>query len=189
MPPALSIAFRVALAACVIASSAWACRLAWISYVSETTALEVPALLEEGEYDKAKERLLAAIALTPGNATLHRLLGRTYSNISVFRDDADARRRAVRSLERAAKLDPLSGDNHFELAFAYLASRQNKRGEMAFQKALERDPYNTEYLFRLGFYYETQGRRDDAIRLYEACLNVKQDGFVERALARVRQLP
>jgi tetratricopeptide (TPR) repeat protein len=180
---------RVAAAITLVGASIWLGQKAYISYQVHEAIDNIPSLFGQGEYDQAQTRLEQLISQSPNNAELHRLLGRTLGLIATFRQNTAARAKSIQVLERSVQLDPLSATNWFELANAYDTTGQNQKAEATYQKTLERDPYNSGYLFNVGFYFERNQQPAKAAEYYNASLAVRRDAFVERALARVQGTP
>ena len=100
-----------------------------------------------GRYNRAVDALGSAIAKSPGDATLHFLLGESYYQLSEFP-------RAVASLERAVQLDPKNSDYHDWLGKAYGRKAEEslflsamswaRKTHREFEIAVELDPHNLE---------------------------------------------
>lgn len=187
--PMVKLLARVIAGILVIVIGLWLRERAWSNYLAYDAIDSIPKLLGQGEYDQAQTKLEQLLGQSPNNAELHRLLGRTQSLIAIFRKDNQAKAASLKVLQKSVKLDPLSATNWYELANAYHLNGQAKQTEQAYQKTLQRDPYNSEYLFRIGFYFERKQQLLEAAKYYSKSLSVRLDPVVQEALARVKGTP
>ena len=88
-------------------------------------------LMEQGEFDKAREHLETAESMAPKNGTINAHLGDAYLSLS-------QNEKALHAYLQAIKLG-VSGDVYFNLGLLYMTSNQLEKSVEAFKKYLEGD--------------------------------------------------
>ncbi|HSR15199.1 MAG TPA: protein kinase [Gemmatimonadales bacterium] len=103
----------------------------------------------------------AALAVNPGSALVHQYYGRALARVARRFDVA------VRELERARELDPLSVPVRAYLGQVWLFSRQYDRAVEVLEEALEENPGHVLLLHNLGEVAMAQARWSDAVEYLE----------------------
>ncbi len=122
----------------------------------------------EWELEGAQTAYLSGIALSPGYATGHQWYGTLLSALG--RDDE-----AVRELERALELDPLSLIINQSLGSSLRTAGEHERAVAQLQKARQLDPDFAGPYQELGFAYEDVGAFEDAIDAYQRALELSEE--------------
>jgi protein O-GlcNAc transferase len=147
------------------ADGRWADALPLYTAVAQGRPRFGPAQLElgavrclNGELDRAIEHLQRAIALQPGSAHSHQVLGQCYAL-------AGRPAEALDSLQRALKLDPASAAAHFELGRVCQERQQWAAADTAFRKTLRLAPDHRDAAVQLARVVAEQGRLGAALTL------------------------
>jgi tetratricopeptide (TPR) repeat protein len=82
----------------------------------------------------------------------------------------------------ASRISATAAEGHYGLGMVALARGDPATAEASFSAAVAADPANNNALFQLGFLWEKQGRRDDALSVYRRVLAAQP----QHASARVR---
>jgi tetratricopeptide (TPR) repeat protein len=86
------------------------------------------------------------------------------------------------AFQRASRIAATAGEGHYGLGVVALARGDPIAAEGSFSAALAAGPRNNNALYQLGFLWEKQGRRDDALDAYRRVLATQP----QHASARVR---
>ena len=131
-----------------------------------------------GELEKAELQLRAAVALSPLRTDARNELGKLYGDAGRLQEAEEQFLHSVESEPNWTGYDGLGG--------VYLRGGEGARAEQAFLRAIALDPYDSVARFQLGRLYLEAGRRDDALREYQAGLAT--DPSNAEALAAVTQI-
>jgi len=118
--------------------------------------------------DEAEAHLQRAVAWTPGNATLHRMLGDVYTSMMLFRRPQDVYLgKALASYRQAARLTPLDSLTFTRMGWAHLYGGEAAAAEQAFLQARSLDPNNPYINYSLGTSYLWQKKLANARTEFE----------------------
>lgn len=115
---------------------------------------------EMGEHEKAELQFRAAVALSPLDAEARNKLGKLYFDTGRLAEAEEQFRRSVESKPNWTAYSSL-GD-------IYLRGENPTRAEQAFRQVLTLNPFDSHAHFSLGGIYAASGRRNEAIREYQA---------------------
>jgi Flp pilus assembly protein TadD len=115
-----------------------------------------------GEHEKAELQFRAAVALSPLDAEARNKLGKLYFDTGRLAEAEEQFRRSVESKPNWTAYSSL-GD-------IYLRGENPARAEQAFCQVLTLNPFDSHAHFSLGGIYAASGRRNEAIREYQAGL-------------------
>jgi class 3 adenylate cyclase/TolB-like protein/Tfp pilus assembly protein PilF len=119
--------------------------------------------------EEAYER---AIALNPSFATAHDWYGQYLAAMGRSEE-------ALREMERARELDPLSPSTMADVCFVHVLARRLSRAREHCLSSLELDPNFAEARVALGLVHATEGRADAAIRELERAVELSAGGDLE----------
>ncbi len=124
--------------------------------------LKAQVLLKENKIDEAIEALKSAIKLeTEGDPTV------PYLHLWMAYQAKGLQPEALSLMELATQKYPNSAPCQFYLGISYYNSKQLENTQKAFQKALNLEPTNPEYLVSLASLYQKQGQEKEAVDLYK----------------------
>ena len=128
-------------------------------------------LQQAGEHAKAEAACRTRLESAPDDANALHLLG---SNLLAQQRYDEA----AQTLERAAALDPDSGEAHYHLALAHKGRGDSESALVAFRAALERRPEGVEACLGAGTLLHDLGRYDEAESFFRRAISRKR-GFAE----------
>jgi tetratricopeptide (TPR) repeat protein len=114
----------------------------------------------EWDWDAAEREFRRALELNPGSAAAHQMYGRSLSFVGRYRD-------ALRELETARELDPLSVPINAYIGQVHLHARQYDLAAEYLAKALRIDSSHVLALHNLGELFLAQGRWMEAVQALE----------------------
>lgn len=152
--------------------------------VSDWHADRGEALLAEGDVYGAESAYQVAARANPLNSEVHRRLGWTYVARAYAEGDKTYIDLAIRELKTAAKQEPTSGKNFYQLGRIYERFPDKGNAVWSFEKAVERDPLNPRYLLFLARAYEDSKRDGKAVRIWKKMADVERSPY-----GRVRAMP
>jgi DNA-binding winged helix-turn-helix (wHTH) protein/Tfp pilus assembly protein PilF len=112
--------------------------------------------LFEWDWPGAAAEHLLAVELSPGSATVHRQYG-------TYLAAAGKPEEALRELERARELAPVSPATHVEIAWALYTARDFPRAAEESWRALALEPTFAAAQYTLGLAYEQMGMAEEAL--------------------------
>jgi tetratricopeptide (TPR) repeat protein len=131
------------------------------------------AYTEMGQLQDAELQLRAAVALSPLRADARNKLGKLYSDAGRL-DEAE--KQFLKSVESEPNITGYDG-----LGAIYLRWGDGVRAARAFGRAVAIDAYDSVAHFQLGKLYRQAGRREDALREYQAGLATDPSNAEARA--------
>jgi tetratricopeptide (TPR) repeat protein len=141
--------------------------------------------IQQGKMAEAIKLYDQVLATDPENESVHLRLGLLYSHQEQY-DKAEKifRRLAEKIFRRLAEKNDGSYFAHLSLARLLRQIEQHKEAGREYEKALQLN-WSKDLSYEIGYFYMSQKRYDDAMRLYTAI--IEQDPFDERAaLSRVQ---
>ncbi|MCI0662077.1 MAG: winged helix-turn-helix domain-containing protein [Acidobacteria bacterium] len=123
-------------------------------------ALSVVRAYYESDLAGAEKEIKKAIALNENNATVHQ-------RYSIYLRDQGRLREALREIQRAHELDPLSLPIGSNLSYIHYLLRDYDQAAICAQKVLEAEPDYFQSLIALGTTWQQKRRYEDAIALLE----------------------
>ena len=114
--------------------------------------------------DKAVARLEAEIARQPGSGPLYALLARAH------RAGGDETK-AEQVLRRGVTADPRFTTNYAMLAEHYVRQGRLDEARAEFEGIAKRNPADVSARTMVGWLYESQGKKEEAIKAYDAAVN------------------
>src|SRR5262249_4469171 len=127
------------------------------------TALAMLKHRYEWDWAGAEHDFRRAIELNPGSVGAHRFFAFLLSALG--RHDA-----AIRKIQPAEKLDPLSSLVQADLGIGLYRARKYEQAELRLKRAIDLDPQNFGAWSRLGNVYGQMGRNADAIASLEKAM-------------------
>jgi len=127
-------------------------------------------LSQESRHDEAIVEVNSAIELDPLSPIVNSMAGRTF----LF---AGLNDRAIEQLQKTLEIDPDFSVAHYDLGKAYLRKGNVSDAIAEFKKAATLLPLSEEKA-ALGYAYTRAGRRAEANRLLQTCLNQSSSGYV-----------
>lgn len=124
---------------------------------------------EEKNYTQAQEILLRAREYVPSNISLNYLLGIVYEKQGKIDDAIDVFEFIVKTESTAA--------NYARLGYYYSLKRDYKTAEKRFDKALEKEPLNSEILYLAALNYMDYEKYKEAAKKLEKAVYLKPDFF------------
>ena len=135
--------------------------------------------IQQGKMDKAIELYDQVLSTDPENESVQLRLGLLYSHQEQFD-------KAERIFRQLTEKNGGSYFSHLSLARLLKQLEQHQEAGREYEKALELN-WSKDLVYEIGYYYLTQKKFDDALRLYTTIID--QDPFDERAaLSRVQVL-
>ncbi len=125
---------------------------------------------EEKKYSEAEEVVLKAKEVAPNNVILNYLLGMIYEKQGKIDEAIDV-------FEYIVKLEP-TASNYTRLGYYYALKQNYKSAEKQFDKALEKEPLNSEILYLAGLNYIDSKKFEKARDVLEESLYLRPD-FVD----------
>ncbi len=122
---------------------------------------------EEKKYDEAEEVVLKAKETAPNNVIVNYLLGMIYEKQGKIDDAIDV-------FEYIIKLEPTAA-NYTRLGYYYALKQNYKSAEKQFDKALEKEPLNSEILYLAGLNYIDSKKYEKAREVLEQSLYLRPD--------------
>ncbi len=122
---------------------------------------------EERNYKDAEEILLRAKEYVPNNVSLNYLLGMVYEKQLKFDE-------AIETFESIVKQEP-TATNYARLGYYYSLKRDYKTAEKRFNKAIEKEPLNSEILYLAALNYIDYEKYDNAKKYLEKAIYLKPD--------------
>jgi TolB-like protein len=149
----------------------------------------------EWDMEGARAEYLRGIALSPGYATGHQWYGRQLTQLGLYGE-------AMRALERAVELDPLSLIINLSLGSGLRIAGEHERSMRQLEKAQRLDPNFAGPYQEIGYTYEDMAALEDAINSYQRALDLSDKligigelghvygamGLTEKALEMLREL-
>lgn len=126
-------------------------------YYSFTLLRQGSVLMQQRRYEEALDRFLQAQQISPGNSTIHNMVGLCYMQL----DQLD---KAVAAFDRALSLTPSFTDARNNRGSAYLAQGKSHLAEVDFLAVLADTtyPHRWESFYNLGMAQLQQGRLGSA---------------------------
>ena len=124
------------------------------------------ALSEQQHYDEAERHLGHALAIDPGNADAHYILG------TIARRRSD-HARSIECFTRAVEIKPDFTFAYRELLAALLQAGQRREAKGVLHKAIAANPESAEFQFHLGNLLSQEQDYDNAIACYEKALSIQ----------------
>jgi len=125
------------------------------------------------QYEPARNELLEAKRLAPGNADV-------YNNLALAQAGLGHVDEAITNLKAAQALDPRSLEAHNNLGALLYDKGDYAAAKLEFSRALERDPSSSSARFNLGRTMAAMSDHAGAIREYEALLAMEADDIPAR---------
>jgi len=185
----LPTAIGVLLALLALAGGAFAVWQSCRIYRGETLLASLDDTLGRGRYDDALAMLEHVRSLTPDDPRWAIGAGRTMLLMGVFRRRPDLSSDAIGRYQKAIGLNPPDAANYSGLGWACMINGRYAAADGAFQRALQRDPYNVYYLYSLGRLREKAGRPRAAAALYRRALGIGADPRIAAALRLLEEQP
>lgn len=136
--------------------------------------------LEIGDLEKAEASCQKGVELTPLNVSLLNCLGRVYLKTGRVEE-------AKALMERSIKIQ-INPNGYRLLGECHARLGDKERARMAFEQAVELNPYDHDAHFQLGELYAEMGRVEDAIQQYEkGLLTNPNDAKAKAALTELRR--
>jgi serine/threonine protein kinase/Flp pilus assembly protein TadD len=142
----------------------------WINY-------QLGWILEKRDRRVAVGYCQVAVAIRPGSAEAHNLLGFCLFNLGAL----DA---AIAAWQQAIALDPRFGLPHRHIGWALVRKGDFKGAEACYKKALELAPKDVNAHYSLGQCLYYQGKLDEAIACYRKALELEPKDDNARTLLR-----
>lgn len=117
--------------------------------------------IDEWDWQESEANYRRSLALDPNYATAHEWY-------AIFLAAMRRNDEAVKEIDRALELDPLSLAVNYNASSIYLQSGRNVEAFELAKKSLEIDPHSTPAHYALGAVYEKTGRYSDAISEFRA---------------------
>ncbi len=127
---------------------------------AETLLSEAQVLFQQGSFEEAKGKILAALKNDPSSVEAYNLLGIVYGQEKDYR-------RAVEALQEALKLDPKSTRTLNNLGNTYVAAGRLDQAEQEFRAALRLEPSNRDANYNLGLVLMARGHPADAVACFQ----------------------
>src|SRR3984893_5881444 len=157
LPPLLALAETLSL--CGNSEAQQAVRRRGSAPVSAKLApklAEAETLLDQGQLEEAKKKILEELGRDPKSVEGYNLLGIVYSDEKDYTDALDA-------FQYALKLSPSSSSTHNNLGNLYVAQHKLELAEKEFTAVLRLDPANRDANYNLGLVLMAQGAPGKAI--------------------------
>jgi len=141
----------------------------WLARIYGRNAILAGSSVAKNRFaQEAKDQLDKAVRLDPNNVRVHEDLADFYVHSPEFLGGSvdRARQEAAEVLKR----DRVSG--HIVLANIALALKQPDQAEHEYETAIQETPADMRPRLALGFYYQSQGRWDEAFDTFEGMLKV-----------------
>ncbi len=127
-------------------------------------ALNCALLLSKADRNAGAVNLIEALLIrNPKNADLLFCLG----NLHKLDNQLDF---AKNFFEKAIALNPFASDARKNLANTFYETAEFQKARAHFEILSKSDPNNSDYLYSIGLCFESEGRLDTAIKLYNAAL-------------------
>jgi len=131
------------------------------------------------KYDLTKDASLIELARASCDAAMriNDRLASLYITLAIISNGTGRHDDAIRHLQRALDLDPVSADAYRELAAAYVASGKAQEAEATYKKAIEARPSYWAGYNELGTYYFRLGRYMQAEEQFRHLLDLTPDSY------------
>lgn len=148
----------------------------------------ITARLEEayGDFEKAAKTYIGILDHEPN-------LPAVLNNLAyLLADRLNRAKEAVPYAERARTNAGLNPNVFDTLGWVYFLDGQTQKAETALQESLRLDPQNNAAMFHLGRLFAAAGRKAEAQRMYERCIETSRKGqpseYEKKAEAAMREL-
>ena len=125
------------------------------------------------DYASAAAGYRALIKQTPNDAMLWNRLGVALQQQDMFKD-------ALKSYERASKLDNKSGDSWNNMGTVYFQERKWDKSVRAYKKAINLNPQNATFYSNMGLSYLNNKKVPEAFAAFQRALELDPDVFENR---------
>jgi tetratricopeptide (TPR) repeat protein len=131
------------------------------------------------KYELIKDASLIELARKSCDAAMriNDRLASLYITLALISNGTGRHDDAIRYLQRALDLDPVSADAYRELAAAYVASGKSQEAEATYKKAIEARPSYWAGYNELGTYYFRLGRYTQAEEQFRRLLDLTPDSY------------
>lgn len=163
--------------------------LIFYSAETEWIAFRAENALIRGDIASSAKLSEQGLKLSPSHSRLRRLYGETL--LKGAPSSKNPRENYVLStynLRKSTELDPNERWNQLMLAISLSSLRQQKAAESAHIEAIRLDPGNSSVREYYALFLEGEGKKEEAIRAYEASLCVPGTQFAYSRLRALRQL-
>ncbi|HEY6120000.1 MAG TPA: tetratricopeptide repeat protein [Pyrinomonadaceae bacterium] len=126
---------------------------------------------QQGQFDKAHERVDRAIQSYPNNASLHFIKAQIYG----YQRNAQG---AETELSKTLELDANYINAYYSLAALYINSHQEERAIAEYRKVLERTPDSSGAYTLIGMLEDSRKNYDGAIQSYKKALELDQSAAI-----------
>jgi TolB-like protein/tetratricopeptide (TPR) repeat protein len=126
-------------------------------------AMGIIKMLYEWDWSGAEKEFNRAIKSNHNNAIAHQRFGLYFNLLGRFDE-------AIRELELAMRIDPLSPHSYWSFTLTYFLTRQYDKAVEEVQKTLEMERDYKPALYLLGRTYEQCGQQDQAIEVFKRIL-------------------
>jgi tetratricopeptide (TPR) repeat protein len=130
-------------------------------------------LVTAGEYDEAARLLDQAETVEPMCSRIYLERGGMY----VMQDELE---KAIDQYKRCLLINKKDGEAHFMMGNTYLMMDDWGMAELSYKKADEYGYKDIYLLHNLGYAQERQGEYDDAVAVYERCIDTYPDWYPPR---------
>jgi tetratricopeptide (TPR) repeat protein len=134
---------------------------------------------ELGNFQRAADRISAAVAINPDDVDGHFNLGRAYTELG--QHDA-----AAASYQKTVSLNPNNADAHYNLSFMYKELERLEEAVTHLKKFLVLKPEISDAHGNLGIILRTLGRPDEALECFNSAIALKPnfaDFYINRSIA------
>jgi tetratricopeptide (TPR) repeat protein len=135
---------------------------------AELSYLLAKCYLWSGQYHEAMDLFKGLLNRDPNSVAVHMLLGEAL-DASYRTSDATA------EFEAAAKAGPTQPDVHFGLGYLYWKQKRYEDAEREFHEELKNNPKNARAVAYLGDVMMKDGRRQEALALLKAAVQLRSD--------------
>lgn len=125
-------------------------------------------MMNEGQYEQAKEILIEIVRQNPDNVFVHFILGRAYTFLN-------QRHRAQEEFLQVIRLNPEYGDVRVCLGIVYLEEGEYEKALQVFTESLALNADQYEVYYNLGLTYTRLGEENKALEYFQQALAIKND--------------
>lgn len=134
---------------------------------------EIITLIENKEFDIAKEELIKIIDLRKNNFLAHQLLGKVQGNL-------DNTNEGIKHLEISLNINPINKGAIYELALIYFKNEKYDHCKKLLLKAIEIDPKYLDAYILLGGANEFTNNISEAKKYYDKVLNLDEKFIISK---------
>lgn len=155
-----------------------------------TRAIETSKkLFVDFEFDRAIAVSDEAARINPLDAETHLNQGYIQGTLWIYRKEESYRKAMDQAYARAQQLNPYNASYHYLQASTYFEGQDIAQAIAHIDRAIALDPLAGAYLYEKGVYVEAQGKKPEALALYQKAYKLIRSNTILQAIQRLGGQP